>query len=680
MKPGKLLPALILALAIAAAAPAAAGDESASGPPATYKPAFADLRDKAADALHHDFLADAAQYYCDIQLLYPERPEAEDALWQCAELRRKIAASATAPDWRGVKEVYRRFIEFYPRSDKLANAYLEVGKAYARIRFYREALSYFKLFMREFPDSPLAAEAQRRLGKALVKVGRLREAESLFATWSRSGDPAVKPIGLTGMGDVRFAQGKLGEAKNYYQMVLINFPDYYVRDPSVLGGAGLVNLRLGNAAKGRRQLYHYLSLEGVVDNRVEILFALAESYYREGNHLTAAGLYRRIGKLASPGSRAAVISALRLAQYQDDKEIVFSKWEQGADLTDPAGDAPYLATLEKFFNDPRAQDARYGLFRRYQARDELDKALEMGRNFLRNVPEGADDGTTLNRVGTILLYLVEELLGEKRYQDIYDLYFVAYRHVKDYPDGRLLYMVGQALENLSLLDQASVVYYRAMKWPLPEPDKVALYFRRAHVYLANKDYAAAGRLLKYLRTLYGKTEFAGAVSAYSARLAEAEGDLPAALEYYKKAFAAPTYPERRGGHAVNIMRLALRLDRPGDALEAARRCAHEGLADVDVLQEWLLAVGDAFRDKGQWGPAAEAYGLGLEQQGGRPERLQALRLYLGDAYYARKKIKRALELYGEVVKGPDSPWKKLAGERLRAHRIGQAVRKAERVP
>ncbi len=511
----------------------------------------------------------------------------------------------------------------------------------------------------------------------MVKIGRLDEAEKLFSGWALADNPRTRAIGLTGMGDVRFAQGRLTEARKFYQRVLITTPEYAIDDPTVLDGAGQVNLRLGRTAEGREQLYHYLSLGGVVSDRVAVLFALAESYYRQGSHTTAAGLYRMISDLAEPGSRAAVISALRLAQYRDDKEDRVSKWEQGGDLTDPAGDAPYLRTLERFIDDPRAQDARYGLFRRYQARGDLDHAAEMGRNFLRDVPKGADDLTTRNRVGTILLYLVEEYLAAKRYQDIYDLYFVEYRHVKDYPDARLLYMIGQAMEGLGLLDQAAVVYYRAMKWPLPAPLKKDLYFRRARVYLAKKDLDAADRLLTYLRKLYAKTEFIGAVRAYSARLAEARGDREGALTYYEQAFAAPTYPERRGEHAAAAMRLALDLGRPEQALALARKWAAAGtVKPVDAFQKWLLAAGNAFREQKQWQRAADCYILALERKGGRPQRLQALRLYLGDSYAALGRGEEAEAQYAEVEKGPDSPWKKLAAARKRGKEIDRAARKA----
>ncbi len=639
------------------------------------KPTFDKLMDDSYELRKKGDDLKAAEKYYDIHLLFVEEPGGEEALWLAAELYKKTASQTKGLGWVKVRDLYRRYLNFYPKSTRVPAAYLELGKSFYFIKFYREAHTYFKLYLKRYPDSSSAIEAKHWLGKSLIKVGKYDDAEKLFSVLQKDKDADRKLIGQLGMADLRFVQGRYEEARHLYQNIIITKPQYYLKDPEILRSAGTTNIKSGKMDKGRDQLYHYLNLANRFVNRAELLFELGESFLQVGDFSSAQKLYKQaIEEARAKDDQAVFFSRLRIAQFLDNPESKLSKWAKSNDLNDSKGDNPYLQVLERFYESPYAQEARFGLFLRYKARKDLEAAYKIGRNFLRNADPKTVSSLEIERAGTMLLYLVKELLEQKRYQDIYDLYFVEYRHVKDFPNGRLLYLVGQAMEALNLYDQAAVVYYRAMKWPISEEDKVDLYYRRARVYLAQKDYGAADRLMKYLRKIYKDTPHVGEVYHYSGVLAEAQSNKESAMQFYIKAAENPTFNERQAEHVDSAFRLALEMGRNGFALEFFKNWHSQGHVKGLVAQEWALKIGNALRLENDCPQAIDIYQVGLSVPAEQiTNHMQAMNLYLGDCFFVLGDQENGLKQFTLAKKGESRFWKKMADERFNQHDIDKEL-------
>ncbi len=624
------------------------------------------LLKKAKAALQKGRMADAATAFYEIYLNFPAAKPAENALWQTAKLREKIASTERHADFDKVRALFQHYIHDFPKSARIPEAYLNLALSYYHMRFYIEASNYVKLFIEEYPSSPLLLQAKKLQGETLIKTGREAEAEKLFQTMLKDKKMANRTAGNIAMGDLRYVQGRYRLAKNFYQMVILGQPNYYLTDPEIIRKAGVADLKFGKIARGRQELYHYLSLEQGTIHRDEVLAALANSYYLSGTYQMANTLFEQVIKDGAPDSRAVLLANLRLAQYSDGPAFKKSKWSRPQDLADISGDAPYLAVLNGHHNGFMAQDARYGLFRRYKARKDLDAAYDIGRSFLRNAAAQRRGSLENKRAGKILLYLAQEFLRTKKYQKIYNLYFVDYRHVNDFPDGRLLYMVGQAMEALGLYNQAAVVYYRALKWPLADKDRADLYFRRARVYLIMKNYAAADRLLTWLRKLYKGTGRIGEVLFYSGRLAAAKNDNKSAMDYYQQAVFARKSPVRMAEYAGRAMGMALKLGLGGRAYDVWREAGTVGGITPAAYQNWAVRIGDVLRQTGRWGKAAKIYQAGLA--GDLPpqgRQAQLCNLYLGDALLVLGKRPAAVASYKKAAAGGDADIMALAKERLR---------------
>ena len=604
------------------------------------------------------------------------RGKAEEALWRAAQGAKSVAEESKTPDWERVRDLFRMFSTDFPESPRAPEAYFEVGYAHYRMRYLREALIYFKLFGDRFPKSPLRPKSRLWLADLLFGVGRLDEAAGAYQEVVATGNDAERARAAVGLADVdrkkRMRQAEALENKGdhaaanaVFNALFKDSPDYYLRDPELLRRLGAASLREGREAEGRRFLYHYINLIGSSPERPKVLLDLAESHSREGDAATAMKLYKRILDEDDDGGRVAAMARFRLAEYQDDPERQGPGGRRpGGQVGDREGDKPFEEILVAVHSGPVAQGARWALFRRRLARGEFEQASEVGMAYLHEDKPGLAAGEKEDFSNTILLGLAEELLKRKEYSKLYQLYADEYRHMDTLDNGRFLYLVGQALEAMFLYDQASAVYFRAQALPLSPEDKAALYYRRAEVYLIQKNFAAADRLLRYLRDIYKDSSEIGEIAYLSGRLAEARGERSQALGFYTKATAAPTLSEKKGLYAESRLRMLLAAGSPAEAVAALDQYRQEKWLAAEVLQEWYRKLGNVLLDKDER-QARAAYlagvGDGMPQSG---EVAQRLHFQLGELLRKDGEIDKARDHLSKAMAGPEALVKVRATERL----------------
>jgi len=649
----------------------AEGKAKEEPPPVVVKPPPLDkLWATAEDMLRLSDTKAAARALYLIHYHYPDEARSQSALWQTANLQKELAQTEKDADWRTVLDRFRRYLQYYPKSPQAAEAYFEIGKTYQSMHYARDAQTYFKLFLKKYPDSPLVPQAMRWYRDSLLRAGHAQEAEKVFQEWQQSSVPVVRLLGEAGSGNLKSLAGDHQGALAIYQKILTAAPNFPVDDPEILRYAGVANLRLGQTEIGREQLFHYLTLAGLTAERSDILVELGESYFAAAEYAAADKLFRQAIAEGGGNERTVLVSHMRVTQHGDTPEIPVEKWQRHNDLTDREGDRPYLAVLEKLYRDPIAQDARFGLFRRYQARGELDKAYEVGSHYLRNAQPPAEGKPPTKEVSQILLALVESLLKEKKYQTINDLYAAEYRHIKDLPSAKLQTMMGEAMEALSLYQPAASFYFLALKWPMTEAEKTDLYFRRAKLYLAAKDYESLDRLLTHLRKLcQGKPE-AAEVANYSAKLSAARGQVDKVNTFYNETLRQPASQEKRTEASSEALALMVQEGRFDAAEAILDKGVEGGWIEPKEQQVWWLRLGNGWRAKGEFAKAKAAYSKGLAE--GLPtggDAAQELHLYLGDVLFALGEQKEGLPHYQSAEQGDNPLWKKMARERLTQYEL-----------
>jgi len=637
--------------------------KEATPPPGQAAPVEtpAEVWQVAADAVKAGDFAKAAFTYQRYYEKFRETEQAEEALWQAAQNLKQQAMKSATPDWENVRDVFRRYGADYPKAKRAAEAYLEVGYAHYRMRFYREALIYFKLFFKRYPDSPLRDRAELARADTLLAVGKDAEAQDIYKKVSESGDDDIKARALMGLGEILAARKDSVGALQTFATLFEKYPEYHYRDPELLRKLGFVYLRVGREEDARKSLFHYLNLAENPSDREEILFELGESYLREGDGRTALKLYERALEDGIREDRFAILARFRRAEYMDSPERRAVRGQYASNLTDSEGDKPFLAVIEAYPDEPITQDARRALFLRYQARNNLDSAADLGWSYLHHDKPVLASEKKENFSDKIMLFLGEGFLARKEYEKLYRLYLAEHRHVTALDNGRFLYMVGQALEALSLLDQASVVYFRAQGLPLTDEDKADLYSRRTEVYLLQKNLGAADRVLRYVLTIYKDSEYLAQFQYLAGKLSEVQGKKNEALDYYTKATTASPVPEKIKVYVDARLRMLSILSRYGEGVELLTFSRQKQWLGPEALQGWYREFGDGLAGQLDVKSAIDVYLVGVN--GDMPKEgkaAQQIHLQLGELFRKTGKMDKGRGHLQKAQSGPDELLKKKA--------------------
>jgi len=606
--------------------------------------------------------AKAASAYLRYYDKFRETEQAEEALWQAAQSLKQLAVKSADPEWGRVRDLFRRYGADFPKAKRAAEAYYEVGYAHYRMRFHREALIYFKLFLKRYPDSPLGDRVRLAQADTLFATGKVAEALDIYRKVSESGDKDIEAMALMGLGEALAASNDPVGALKTFAALFEKYPEYHHQNSELLRKLGFVYLRVGMEDDARDSLFHYLNLAENPPDQMEVLFELGESYLRSGHGSTALKLYERILEGGARDDRFAVLARFRRAEYQDNPGRDEDKRKKFSDLADPEGDKPFIAVIEAYPDELVAQDARRALFLRYQARNNAEGAADLGRNYLRHDKPGITSGEKENFSARILLYLGEGFLARKEYEKLYRLYVAEYRHVRSMDNGRFLYLVGQALEALSLLDQASVVYFRAQVLPLTDEDKADLYGRRIGVYLLQKNLAAADRVIRYALGIYRDTEYLGEFHYLSGKLNEARGKKNEALACYVKATEAVPAPAKIKVYAEARLRMLTVLGLYAEGVEVLSCFRQKQWLDPEAAQGWYRQFGDGLVGQGEGGKLViDVYLAGVDEEMPKDSKAaQQINLQLGDLFRKAGEMEKGREHLQKAQAGPGELLKKKA--------------------
>lgn len=79
-------------------------------------------------------------------------------------------------------EGFRDFIQRFPESPLVPEAYLYIGNGFRALKKYENAISSYRTLVDKYPESPLQPDALFRIGDCLLKLGDRSRGETYFQT------------------------------------------------------------------------------------------------------------------------------------------------------------------------------------------------------------------------------------------------------------------------------------------------------------------------------------------------------------------------------------------------------------------------------------------------------------------------------------------------------------------
>ncbi|MBU0673569.1 MAG: tetratricopeptide repeat protein [Proteobacteria bacterium] len=607
---------------------------------------------------------EAIKAFLAFQSTYPDDPRASEALWLAALLNKEIASVEQSPNWESVRDFFRDLAITYPDAPQAPAAYLEVIAAHLKMHLYREALGYLNIFLEKYPQSAEFPNGIKEKARVLMKIGKISEARELCLAYLKKDEITFRELEWV-MAEIYLEEGQLELTIQTADRLMGYFPDISQERLDAIRIKGLALLDGADSkarAEGRSLLFYFVNVSGSSGDTFEIMAKIAENYLRDGEETAARLLYKKIVESVSTDEYPKILSRFRLV-WLVDRSIPDEQWSTYLTTAPSAEDTVYQNFLEGFYTDRAAQDARYGLLKRFEARGDSEQAYDLGQRYLQQ-GGGLFEAQILVVMEGILARKMQSLLDSQSYSDLYDLYKREYPVIRQAGKGRPLLLTGRALEGLGLLKQAALVYYRALALSLTDEEKSELYFRRAGIYLATGDLVASERLLKFMRRLYADHPRSGEIYALSGRLRERQNRMDDALLFYKFAIEKGGPPASLADALVNRIRLLLAQDRLDESVDLLTQADEKQWLLPESFQEIYAHLGKVAIRLENNEMARWAMESALSEGGDSGEQIQEIHLLLGDVYVKLGLVELGLKQYEMARNGDDSRLSTLARERI----------------
>jgi TolA-binding protein len=638
------------------------------------------LLQEGIEAFREEQWMDAVERFRALLEKHPQGRYEEKASFLLAKSYERLTEPSLSAHFAAVRSGYESFLSRFPSSQYGAEALAALGSLCFRVGYYSEAMGYYGLALSRGGRSPAAAEALE--GQMRIHVIKRRFDEALSASRRFLDHYPGGPKAA----DVRLERARILHRLNRFQESLSVLSvlqregalSAYIR-PEISLYLGYNGYQLGDFQMARENLLRFCNLSPLSDEAPIALTKIGDSYRYEKD-VDAAGKFYRLVAEEYPGTEAALISQIRLAELQEQGQE--TALEKGLGFgADPGGKilSPrevYETMLQnagpKEAKNPLIALALMKLALFYQKEGEYAKSLSMVKELMERFP-----GQHLQKETEHLLFKALEgnlagSIAADQYSGAVGFYYEEKELFFKVDSPELYLAVARAFLKINLRDDATTLFKRAASVLLDdEKPSDLLYFLALDLYRQQRPDEA----LDKLRAAVGKGGESEAVSeAYrlTAKIMAEQGQWSKALESLGLALKPVSDPCM--GHEILIETSAVQAagGMHGAALDTARKadklraeCGRPSL----VAQENLARVFSLL------GRLDEAVAVleGFREKEGSEKGRERIFWRLAQTYEIQGKREDALALYRNLADLEDSVWRGLAREKIEEIRFRQEM-------
>ncbi len=282
------------------------------------------------------------------------------------------------------------YIQYYPDSPHIPEAYYILGEAYSSISYSTEAAAHWKTVVKYYPASKWAGSALTALVHQLKLKGNRQKILKFYKKiLGQFPDSAAARMAMVLLAEDALRQGKIKMARLTAERLGRN-PSIELQVPEYLRLKAMLAGHDGNYEEQRRYLLHYINLVRSRPLRASALFSIAESYRREGRLLNARKYYAFIRR-DFKSEPEALYARFRLAQLEDQARGRLSRYI-GTGLPPenlPATARLYARILREYPDHPLTQEVQLELLRLRIRQGRYLDAVKLGNDFLKRYPNSA---------------------------------------------------------------------------------------------------------------------------------------------------------------------------------------------------------------------------------------------------------------------------------------------------
>jgi len=190
-------------------------------------------------------------------------------------------------DYEAAVSEFRQYIRITNNRNLLPEAYINLADAYMRTEKTEEAAEAYQTIISDFPDSDQAPVALAELGRIRFEQGRLDEAENYYSDLLQA--RRYRQEANMGLGNVMLERNRLEEARSNFEEALKSNPN----NDTAKNGLAKVLLRDEKYSEAR-QIFEEVSNKSTTQAGAEAQYYIGRTYQQEGDFDSALEAYSKV--------------------------------------------------------------------------------------------------------------------------------------------------------------------------------------------------------------------------------------------------------------------------------------------------------------------------------------------------------------------------------------------------
>ena len=597
---------------------------------------------------------------------YPDGRYTEKAYFILAKSYNHLNTDFVSVQNKEIKSHYEDAISRFPTSEYVPDALFSIGNLYFYLKNYYEALGYYNLVLKKDKGSILRVKALMQKVKVLLLKHRREDAlsalDELETLTSEYPNLYERKEAKKEKAKILYEMNKFNRSLKILNELNKEDPETIYKHPEISLYIGYNYYQLGDNQKARESLYRYYNTCPEKEINHLVLNQIGDTYRNEGMIEDAVKFYRMVLE-RYPDTDGAIISKIRLAEQQEDKDWIEKTRKEMGSPKKIYENIVNDSVEKKDEKNPLMQLSMLKLGITYQKEKEYGKSLKVLKELLEKYPRTSLKKELLHALMVTIEGMLKKEMKNHNYINIINLYLKDEKIFSMVNAPELFLPVARAFVYINLDDMAIEVFKKAdilfadndkpadllfsMGKYLFEQDNIEGAFKRFDILIANHPY-----------------------SKFASEAYQLQGSILLKQKQYK--LAADTFIKALKYPIPKCQRAWLLIDKAkaltgSNAKESALIAMNEvneikkdcDLTDFNIDQE----LGDLYLSLGDVRKALNIFNQVI-QTTTESSNKNSLKLKLAECYWRLDKKEDSLALYNQIMSLNDPFWSNLAKERM----------------
>ncbi|MCJ7539073.1 MAG: tetratricopeptide repeat protein, partial [Desulfobacterales bacterium] len=546
------------------------------------------------------------------------------------------------------------------------DALFSIGNLYFHVKNYYEAMGYYNLVIKKDKGSILRIKALMQKTRVLLLRNRKEDAlsalDELETITSEYPNLSERKEARKEKAKILFEMNKFNRSLKILNELNKEDPENIYKHPEISLYIGYNYYQLGDNQKARENLYRYYNICPEREINHLVLNQIGDTYRNEGLIEDAVKFYRMVLE-RFPDTDGAIISKIRLAEQQEDKDWIEKTRKEMGSSKKIYENIVNDSVDKKDEKNPLIQLSMLKLGITYQKEKEYEKSLKVLKELLEKYPK-----TSLKKeLSHALMVTIEGMLKKDiknhKHLKIINLYLKDEKIFSMVNAPELFLPVARAFLYINLDDMAIEVFKKA-DILLADNDKPADLLFTMGKYLFEQDNSeGAFKKFDILIANHPYSKFASEAYQLRGRILLKQKQYKPAADTFIKALKYPVPKCQRARLLIEKAKALTGSNSKENALMAINE-VNEIKKDCDFTDYNIdQELGDLYLSLGDVRKALNIFNQVI-QTTKEDSSKNPLKLKLAECYWRLNKKEDSLALYNQIISLNDPFWSNLAKERM----------------